>query len=160
MFCKESIWVEIKVQRDFCLLGLFYSPKTTDVNFFNNLDIEKAYDVSKNLIIVGDLNGDLLNSLFLQFRKLFIVKFSAKKTITTKLLVNLLVCTASTPDTISDHKATFIRTLYQYIINALLRLNLTQPSGISYFFLYTFFLKYLHQLWPWAEILCWSLFQS
>ena len=23
--------------------------------------------------------------------------------------------------------------------------NLTQPSGISYFYLYTFFLKYLHQ---------------
>ena len=38
--------------------------------------------------------------------------------------------------------------------------SLTQPSGISYFSLYTFFLKYLHQYWFWAWILCWSLFKS
>ena len=30
--------------------------------------------------------------------------------------------------------------------------NLTQPSGISHFSLYNFFLKYLHQLWSWAGI--------
>ena len=65
-FCEESIRVEIKVQRNVCLLGLFYSPKTADVNFFNNLklNIEKAYDVYKNLIIVGNLNEDLLNPNF------------------------------------------------------------------------------------------------
>ena len=39
------------------------------MNFFNNLNlnIEKAYDVSKNLIIVGDLNEDLLNPNFHNF---------------------------------------------------------------------------------------------
>ena len=38
--------------------------------------------------------------------------------------------------------------------------SFTQSSGISYFSLYTFFLKYLHQYWSWARILCWSLFKS
>ena len=38
--------------------------------------------------------------------------------------------------------------------------NLTQSSGISYFSLYTLFLKYLHQYWSWAGILWWSLFKS
>ena len=56
--CDESIWVEIKVNSVNYLLGLFYSPRTAHVNLINNLnlDIEKAKDFSKNIIIVGDLN--------------------------------------------------------------------------------------------------------
>ena len=63
IFCDESIWVEIKVNSVNYLLGLFYSPRTADVNFINNLNltIEKANDSSKNIIIVGDLNEDLFN---------------------------------------------------------------------------------------------------
>ena len=47
-FYEESIWVEVKVSNNIYLLGLLYSPKTADVNFFNqlNLNIEKAYDVT------------------------------------------------------------------------------------------------------------------
>ena len=56
ILCKESIWVEIKVNSLNYLLGLFYSPRTADVNFINNLNlnIEKENDFSKNIIIVGD----------------------------------------------------------------------------------------------------------
>ena len=56
--CDESIWVEITVNSVNYLLGLFYSPRTAHVNFINNLnlDIEKAKDFSKNIIIVEDLN--------------------------------------------------------------------------------------------------------
>ena len=58
VYCDESLWVEIKVKHEVYPLGLFYSPKTADTTFFNNLNlnIEKAYDFSNNLIIVGDLN--------------------------------------------------------------------------------------------------------
>ena len=40
-----------------------YSSKTSDANFFEqlNLNIEAALEISKNIIIVGDFNEDLLN---------------------------------------------------------------------------------------------------
>ena len=65
-YCEESIWVEIKVTNNIYLLGLFYSPRTVDTNFFDDLNknIEKAYDFTKHLLIVGDLNEDLLNPNF------------------------------------------------------------------------------------------------
>ena len=58
--CEESIWIEIKVKNEIFLLVFFYSPSTADAQFFNNLNlnIERALEHSKNLIIVGDLNED------------------------------------------------------------------------------------------------------
>ena len=38
--------------------------------------------------------------------------------------------------------------------------NLTQASGSSYFSLYTFFLKFLHEKWSWARILILCLISS
>ena len=48
------------------LIGTFYSPRTADVNFFHNfnLNLEKALEITKNTIIVGDLNEDLNNRNF------------------------------------------------------------------------------------------------
>ena len=56
-------------------LGLFYSPKTADITFFDNLNLntEKAYDLSKNTIIFGDLNEDLLNENFQNLRDLILL---------------------------------------------------------------------------------------
>lgn len=75
IFCEESIWVEIKVNNSNYLLGLFYSPRTADSHFFDNLhlNIEKAYDFSKNLIIIGDLNEDLFNLYFHNLKDLLII---------------------------------------------------------------------------------------
>ena len=44
-FWNESLTVEIKVNRDIYLIGLFYSPKTTDANSFDSLNknIEKDF---------------------------------------------------------------------------------------------------------------------
>ena len=62
IFCNESIWVEVKAKIEMLLIGIFYSPTTADSQFFKslNLNIEKAFEISKNLILVGDLNEDLL----------------------------------------------------------------------------------------------------
>ena len=52
------------------LIGVFYSPKPCDVQFFDsfNFNVEKAMESSKNLIIVGDLNEDLLNPNYHKLR--------------------------------------------------------------------------------------------
>ena len=62
-FWNESLWVEIKVNRDIYLIGLFYSPRTADAIFFDSLNknIEKALDITNNIIILGDMNEYLLN---------------------------------------------------------------------------------------------------
>ena len=62
-YCNESIWIKIKKGSEMLLLGTFYSPKTADVAFFNNLNnnLEKAYDISQNLLLLGDFNEDLFN---------------------------------------------------------------------------------------------------
>ena len=63
IFCNESIWVNVKQTSKDTLIGLFYSPKTADVEFFNrfNSNIEKALDITDNLVLLGDLNEDLLH---------------------------------------------------------------------------------------------------
>ena len=57
-FWNESLWVEIKVNRDICLISLFYSPRTADTIFFDSLNknIEKALVITNNIIILGDMN--------------------------------------------------------------------------------------------------------
>ena len=63
IFWRECIWVKIKQKRESFLLGVFYSPKTSDRTFFDNLNdnIELAQQMSTNITIVGDLNEDYLN---------------------------------------------------------------------------------------------------
>ena len=62
-FWNESLRVEITVNKDSYLIGLFYNPLTTDPIFFDALNktIEKALDITSNIIILGDMYGDLLN---------------------------------------------------------------------------------------------------
>ena len=57
------MWVEIKLNRESYLTGLFYSPWTADASFFDALskNIEKALDITNDIIILGDMNEDLLN---------------------------------------------------------------------------------------------------
>ncbi len=74
-YCEESIWVKVKFKSDCFLIGLFYSPKTADVDFFNqlNINLEKALDISKNIIILGDLNENLLNPKFNNLRNIILI---------------------------------------------------------------------------------------
>ena len=129
MFCEESVWVEIKMNNFSYLLGLFYSPRTADNSFFNNLslNIEKAYEFSKNLVIVGDLNEDLLNPNFHNLKDLLIIN-SMQNSISDPTRQHAILDpiiipedlpfldsgTISIHSEISDHKATFIRFPSQY----------------------------------------------
>ena len=121
-YCDESIWVQLQ-GRDKYLIGTFYSPKTADVNFFNNfsLNIEKALEVSKNIIIVGDLNEDLNNRNFHNLSDILIVNSLINTVISPTrqqaLLDPIIVPddvsyldsgTIDIPEYISDHKATYI----------------------------------------------------
>ena len=68
-FCEESIWISVTFKRSKLLIGTFYSPKSFDSLFFEkfNKNIEKAYEITHNIDILGDLNEDLFNP---NFRKL------------------------------------------------------------------------------------------
>ena len=112
------------------LLGLFSSPNTPDVTFFDNLNlnIEKAYDLSKNIIILGDLNEDLFNDSFQNFRDQILLN-SLRNTINVAtrqfaLLDPIIIVgdmqfldveTISTPPNISDHKATYIKSFITFV---------------------------------------------
>ncbi|MCG7879943.1 MAG: reverse transcriptase domain-containing protein [Candidatus Thiodiazotropha endolucinida] len=129
IYCPESIWVEIKVNNINYLLGLFYSPRTADVTFFENLNlnIEKAYDLTRNLIILGDLNEDLFNDNYQNLKELILLN-SLQNTVTvatrqSALLDPIIIFddmqfldsgTIDTPSDISDHKATYIRLPFYY----------------------------------------------
>ena len=56
-------WVEIKVHRDIYLIGLFYTQWTADILSIDsvNKNIEKALDITDNIIILRDMNEDLFN---------------------------------------------------------------------------------------------------
>ena len=111
-------------------LGLFSSANTDDVTVFDNLNlnIEKAYDLSKNKIILGDLNKDLFNDNFQNFRDLILLN-SLRNTINVitrqlALLDPIIIVgdmqfldveTISTPPNISDHKATYIKSFITFV---------------------------------------------
>ena len=59
----DTIWREIKYKRTTIILCNVYRAPNTNVSFWDtfNISIEKALDISKDVIIVGDLNEDLLN---------------------------------------------------------------------------------------------------
>lgn len=75
IYWEESIWLETRINKQRYLIGIFYSPKTSDPVFFNsfNLNIEKALEITRNIIIVGDLNEDLLNVSFHNLQDILIM---------------------------------------------------------------------------------------
>ena len=75
VFWEETLWVEIKINNQQYLLGTFYSPKPKDQDFFEALDrnIEKAMEVSENIIILGDLNEELLDINYRNLRDILLL---------------------------------------------------------------------------------------
>ena len=129
IFCDESLWIEVKVKNELFLIGLFYSPSTADVQFFNsfNSNIEKALEHSKNLIIVGNLNEDLLNPNFHNLKDVLLIN-SMMNVITEptrqQAILDPIIIpedlpfldsgSLDVPDSISDHKAAYITLPFQY----------------------------------------------
>ena len=131
-FWNESLWVEIKVNKESYLIGLFYSPRTADPIFFDalNKNIEKALDITSNIITLGDMNEDLLNSR-LHYLKDVLLLNSLQNIIdepTRQLaLLDPIILHADmsplnqgiikVPAEISDHSATFVHVPFQYQLN-------------------------------------------
>ena len=129
VYWDESIRAEIKVKNTNFLIGLYYSPKPHDLNFFNclNLNIEKALEVSKNFIILGDMNEDHLNPNFRNLKDVLTINslqnVVLEPTRLGAILDPILISedinyiksgVISMPSPISDHKATFINLPFSY----------------------------------------------
>ena len=129
VFCDESIWIKITINNVTHLLGLFYSPKPSDRLFFQNLDrnIEKAFETSKHIILVGDFNENLLNNRQNYLQEVMLTN-NLKDTVMKPTRNNALLDPILTPNDmeifdsgtinipahISDHKATYIHLLFHY----------------------------------------------
>ena len=130
---NESIWVEVKTKHDDYCLGVFYSPKRADQYFVNqlNLNIEKVYENTNNIIIVGDLNEDLLNPNMNNLRNLVLLNSminiisepTRQQAILDPIIIpgdmeylesGIIVNTA----VISDHNAFYILLPYHYEIQS------------------------------------------
>lgn len=59
----ENIWIEIHSLKTKFLLGHFYRPPNSTVDYWDNFEnnIERASDQNCDMIIVGDLNHDILS---------------------------------------------------------------------------------------------------
>jgi hypothetical protein len=132
VFCNESIWIKIKLKGQIYLLGTFYSPKPSDADFFTcfNRNIDKAFELSNNIMIVGDLNENLLipnnrklTDILLLNSMINIIK---EPTRLNALLDPIIISsdlnysdsgTISVPQNISDHKATYVILPFPYKLN-------------------------------------------
>ena len=129
IFCDESIWVEVKARNESILLGTFYSPRTSDANFLDGLNrnIEKALEISSNVIVLGDLNEDLLKPNVHGLKDVMLLN-SLINVVNAPTRINALLDpiiinddlnfldagTIKVPSHISDHSATFITLPFQY----------------------------------------------
>ena len=130
VFWNENIWVEIETKREMYLLGCFYSPsRRADHHFFNklNLNIEKAYENTKNIVIVGDINEDLFNPNFHPLSQILLVNSMINVINDPTRLDPIIIpddleyCDSGTmaiPVHVSDHKGTYITLPYHYELNS------------------------------------------
>ena len=66
----ESIWIEIRDQERSYLICTIYRPPNAHVEIWNRIDmcLEKAFELSNNIILLGDINEDQLNMSTNKFR--------------------------------------------------------------------------------------------
>ena len=134
IFCQESIWIECRLNKQTYLIGNFYSPRTSDVHFFESLhrNIEIALESSENIILVGDLNEDLLNNNVNNLKDVMLMN-SLHNVITlptrnTALLDPVIVPEEmlvldsgiiASPNDFSDHSATYICLPHDYPLSSI-----------------------------------------
>ena len=128
-FCAESIWIYISIKDNEYLIGTFYSPKTSDPDFFVafNQNVEKALEITSNVIILGDLNEDLLNPNLRKLKDILLINslhnIITEPTRQTALLDPIITPTdmkildsgvLPNPPEFSDHHATYITLSFPY----------------------------------------------
>ena len=117
-YCNESIKAKLVVNSDKYLIGTFYIPKTVNKDFLN-INLEAAFNISKNVIILGDLKEDLLNENFhnLKYTVILnaIINVIDSRTRQNSLLNPIIIpvkmkvsecSTIALPQEITDHSAT------------------------------------------------------
>ena len=129
--CNETIWIKIKQRSESFLLCVLYSPKTSDAVFFEQLNrnIEAAMDISKNILVVGDFNDDLLNDNKHYLKDVLLINSlqnvinvpTRGHTLLDPILVPLEYPVLDKgelelPALISNHKATFLTIPFDYPI--------------------------------------------
>ena len=132
IFWDESIWIKLKQNSQFYLFGIFYSPKTSDKSFFERLNqnLETALDITKDVVIMGDLNEDMLNPNNHNLKNVLLMNslnnIIAEPTRGRALLDPILTYFDQTvldsgilqvSSEISDHCATFITLSFEYNIH-------------------------------------------
>ena len=124
----ECIWIEIENLTFNYLLCCIYRPPNADSRFWHNISwsIEKAQEISDNIIIVGDLNIDFLNiPRNHQIREILSsnnlvnkIREPTRISNTTRTLIDPILTTndikvvksgtLEVEPSVSDHKATYI----------------------------------------------------
>ena len=63
--CIESVWISIKLKYSKLIIGTIYRPPSSGQDYFDNiLDvIQRAMDMSDQVIVMGDLNFDCISGL-------------------------------------------------------------------------------------------------
>lgn len=129
----ESLWIQIKHKGELLLLCNAYRPPNTPVNFWNRLNvaIDRAFEISTNIVIVGDLNEDQLNihnhnlkDIMLLNNLINVIEVPTRITNTSQTLLDPIVIQSTmrvlhcgvieTPNEISDHFATYILLPFSY----------------------------------------------
>ena len=92
----QSIWLEIRHQSNSFLLCSTYRPPNSPVSIWDdlNVSIERALDISPNVILLGDLNENLLNENLAHLKNI--------------MLINDLRNIIDTPTRITEHSSTLI----------------------------------------------------
>ncbi len=121
-FLPESIWIQITDKNGTFLVCNVYRPPHTANDFWERLNIciERASEITKHIILVGDINEDQLNPTSNKFRNVTminnmknIINEPTRVTDLTQTLIDPIAVTAEvsvydsgiiqTPSEISDH---------------------------------------------------------
>ncbi len=127
VFWDETVWIQVKTQRDSFFIGTIYRTPSSTVEFWDllNRNLEYVCDQTNNIILVGDVNEDQLNTnnhrlkdiMIMNTMKNVIVSPTRITDTTSTLLDPILVNQNKTilksdvlavPQNISDHMATCV----------------------------------------------------
>lgn len=129
----ESLWIQIRHKGELLLLCNTYRPPNTPANFWNRLNvaIDRAFEISTNIVIVGDLNEDQLNIHYHNLKDIMllndlinVIEVPTRITNTSQTLLDPIVIQSTMrvlhcgvidiPNEISDHFATYILLPFSY----------------------------------------------
>ena len=95
-YLPDSLWFQIKDHAQTFLICTIYRPPHYTVDFWEkvNICLEKAIDITNNIILVGDINEDQLNPINHKFRDI--------------LLINDMINKIDEPTRVTNHSRTLL----------------------------------------------------